>query len=1232
MAARARHRRDRRRRQLLRPRRQLAAARAGPARDRPRARPRADDGRAVRAPDDPRARTLPRRRADRGPGCAAPGGTHGRTRAAVRPARPPRRGQDRRRGDRVTPGDTAIAVIGLACRLPGADTPEALWANLIAGRESIAFFDAAGAPVGAPVVADEGEVIRAAGLVDGAEQFDAALFGFSRLEATMLDPQHRLFLETAYAALDAAGCDPRRCPGLIGVYAGGSETPYLALLRAHRDQLAGATDWQLRLATGVDFLTSRAAYELGLRGPAVTVQTGCSTSLVAIHVAAQALLAGDCDVALAGGATINIPVQLGRYTEGGILSPDGRCRAFDARAQGTVGADGVVIAVLKRLADALADRDHVHAVLLGSAVNNDADGKIGFTAPGIEGQARAIRAAHDAAGIEPHTIGLIEAHGTGTALGDPIEVAALHRAFAGHPGPCWLGSIKTNLGHTDAAAGAAGFVKAVLALERRQIPPILHFTTANPQLGLERGPFAINAAPCAWPDGPTPRRAGVSSFGIGGTNAHAVLEEAPPRPASPASGPQLVVLSAASRASLDRMAAQLAAHLYAAVERGAPPDLGDVAWTLQVGRQQHALRRFAVCDRVVDAIAALSGPLPPAIARDGAPRLVLMFPGQGGQRVGMARALYRTHHAFRDVVDRCAHLAEPALALDLRAVLYPDAAGATEAAERLADMDVAQVAVFAIEVALAELWRAWGVTPDAVVGHSLGAFAAATVAGVMSLEDALALVLARSRLLARLPPGAMLAVALPEAALAGRLGPALSIAAVNAASQCTALRRELAAGGVEARTLHIPRPAHSPALEPMLDEFEAAVRAIELRPPRLPWASDMTGDWISPRDATDPRYYAHHLRRTVRFADALSTVLDGERAAVIEAGPGRTLTQLARQHPRAAAHVILATLPHPADPTPDDRTALEAVGRLWAAGAAIDWPAIHDGPRSKVPLPTYAFDRQTYALARPDGVLQEPETIPASGRTNGRIAGTTGPMTGQTIDRTTSRIMGPAAGNASDPIDRATSRMIGPAAGNASDPIDRANGPATGRVIESVAQERDAAGNPVLVPRSGETGGGAASDPIDRANGRVIGSIAHERDAAGNPVHAPGSAATASPCAPDPDHSIALDGAVLLRVAEIFGEVLGLAEVAAHDDFFERGGDSLMAAQLATRLRAAFPGVAVRPRTVFQARTVAGLASWIAGETAHVDPTGEAPRSAGAAVEVPTPHARRSPGAQREPS
>ncbi|HYO67700.1 MAG TPA: polyketide synthase, partial [Archangium sp.] len=435
-----------------------------------------------------------------------------------------------------------LAVVGLACRFPGASNAAEFWANLVQGVESITFFGPDGRP-GAPPPEPSavGQQVPAFGMVADADGFDAEAFGCSPLEALMLDPQHRVFLECAREALEDAGYDPVRYRGAIGVYGGGSETSYLSALRARREQLAGASDWQMRLATGMDFLTSRVAYKLGLRGPAVTVQTGCSTSLVAIHLAAQALLAGDCDIALAGGAAVHAPVRLGHYSEGGPLSPDGRCRAFDAGSQGTVGSNGVGLVVLKRLTDALEDGDHIRAVILGSAINNDAAGKMGFTAPSVEGQAHVIQNAQRVAGVDPESITYIEAHGTGTRLGDPIELAALTKAFAtGSSHTCWIGSVKTNIGHTDAAAGVAGFIKTVLALEHRKLPPSLHFEKPNPEIDFAQGPFRVNTVLREWDTGEHPRRAGVSSLGIGGTNAHVVLEEAPEVAADErASTPQL---------------------------------------------------------------------------------------------------------------------------------------------------------------------------------------------------------------------------------------------------------------------------------------------------------------------------------------------------------------------------------------------------------------------------------------------------------------------------------------------------------------------------------------------------------------------------------------------------------------------------------------------------------------------------------------------------------------------
>ncbi|MDY7229539.1 type I polyketide synthase [Hyalangium rubrum] len=874
-----------------------------------------------------------------------------------------------------------IAVVGLACRLPGAANAEEFWANLAGGVESITFFGPDGRPCQQPAgESASGQEVPAFGMVADADMFDAAAFSCSPLEALMLDPQHRVFLECAREALEDAGYDPARYRGAIGVYAGGSETSYLSALRARRDLLAGASDWQLRLATGVDFLTSRVAYKLGLRGPAVTVQTACSTSLVAIHVAAQALLAGDCDIALAGGASMHVPPRFGHYSEGGPLSPDGRCRAFDSRAQGTVGSNGAALVVLKRLSDALEDGDTIRAVLRGSAINNDAAGKIGFTAPSVEGQAHVIETAQRAAGVEPEGITYIEAHGTGTRLGDPIELAALTKAFGTSQRHfCWIGSVKTNIGHTDAAAGVAGFIKTVLALEHRKLPPSLNFEKPNPEIDFEHSPFRVNTELRDWDTGGLQRRAGVSSLGIGGTNAHAVLEEAPEPPAPERSStPQLLVLSAHGPAALARAVDRLGGHL----RKHPEVPLGDVAWTLQVGRSAHAHRWFAVgrdTSEVLRALAEQEASPGGARLEPGERPVVFMFSGHGGQHVGMGRELYATQPAFREAVDECrAHLT-PLVGFDLRTVLHPepsDADALEQASARMGELVIGQLSVFVIEYAVARLWKRWGVKPAAVVGHSLGAYAAATVAGVFSLPDALRLVLERARIIASLPEGAMLAVPLPEAELAPLLQAGISLAAVNGPAQCTlagtvadieAFQARLTARGVESRILRIPRAGHSHLVEPVLAAFTACVQRVERRPPQLPWISDLTGAAVSAEQAVDPAYWVAHLRHTVRFGDALSTLLAGPASIFLEVGPGRTLATLARQHPAAGTHLSVATLPHPADNTSDLVSALTAAGRLWSVGVPLSWQGLHAGARRRrVPLPTYPFERQRYLVEAPD--------------------------------------------------------------------------------------------------------------------------------------------------------------------------------------------------------------------------------------------------------------------------
>ena len=648
----------------------------------------------------------------------------------------------------------AVAVVGMALRVPGADTPEQFWQNVRDGVESIRFFtdeELLAAGVAAQDLTDPAYV-KAFGALEGVGDFDPRFFGFSPREAQMLDPQHRLFLQCAYQALEHAGCTADPDSTVTGVYAGVGESSYLQHnLLAHEGLVERIGAFQSALGNDKDFMPTRVSYKLDLRGPSVSVQTGCSTSLVAVHMASQALINGECDVALAGGATVNALQELGyRYEEGGVLSPDGHCRAFADNAAGAVPASGAGVVVLKRLDSALADGDVIHAVIRGTAINNDGSRKVGFTAPSIEGQADAVAEALSVADVDPATVTYVEAHGTGTRIGDPIEVAALHHAFGdtGVDHRCALGSVKTNIGHLDTAAGVIGLIKATLALRARELPPSLHCDSPNPGLALADGPFYVNTVLTPWPGDVL--RAGVSSFGIGGTNAHVILEQAPQRPpAGPGRGRQVLPLSAATPTALDIAAADLAAHL-----RERPQErLDEVAYTLQCGRRTLPYRRFVVAGSTQEAAEALSGPAPahhagPETDRDR--EVVLAFPGQGTQRIGMGGALYEREPVFRAEVDRAAEILLPVLGEDIRALLYPGEQERQRAQEKIRQTQYAQPALFAVEYALATLWASWGIRPAAMLGHSLGELVAACLAGVMAYEDALRLVAVRGRLMAKL--------------------------------------------------------------------------------------------------------------------------------------------------------------------------------------------------------------------------------------------------------------------------------------------------------------------------------------------------------------------------------------------------------------------------------------------------------------------------------------------------
>ncbi len=885
-----------------------------------------------------------------------------------------------------------IAIIGLAGRFPGAKSIDEFWQNLRDGVESISFFSdeelkAAGVD---PALLDDPSYVRAHGALEGVEWFDASFFGVNPREAEIMDPQHRLFQECAWEALEAAGYNPEKYEGAIGVYAGVG-VPTYAMVNVFSNpsirQSVGALQASIRNRT--DHLSTQVSYKFNLRGPGVTVQTACSTSLVAVHLAYQSLISGECDIALAGGVTIAAPQKSGyTFQEGGILSPDGHCRAFDARAQGTVPGSGVGIVVLKRLEDAIADGDSIHAVIKGSAINNDGFMKVGYTAPGVDGQAEVIAEAMAVAGVDPETITYIEAHGTGTNLGDPIEIEALTRAFSDSTkkkGFCAIGAVKSNIGHLDTAAGVAGLIKTVLALKHRQIPPSLHYEQPNPRIDFESTPFYVNTRLSEWKREDTPRRAGVSSFGLGGTNAHVVLEEAPEVEVSSERRPwQILLQSARTSSALENATAHLAEYL----KHHTDVNLADVAYTLQVGRKAFSQRRAVIC-RNGDAVAALET-LDPKVVYTSVQEpkerpVVFMFPGQGAQYVNMGMELYQVEPTFREQVHQCCELLKPHLGFDLREVLFSSPERLEEAAEKLRQTYITQPALFVIEYALAKLWMEWGVCPETMIGHSIGEYVAACLAGVLSLKDALALVAARGRLMQDLPEGAMLTVPLPEKEVLPLLGERLSLAAVNGTSLCVVsgptdavaeLEQQLTEQGLGCRRLHTSHAFHSQMMDPILEQFARDVRKVKLNPPHIPYLSNVTGTWIRAEEATDPNYWVRHLRYTVRFADGVSELVKDPDWILLEVGPGRTLMTIARWYPgRAAGQMVLTSLPHAQDASERDPVnkdiafLLTTLGRLWIAGVHIDWSGYYNHERrQRIPLPTYPYERQRYWIdAQPQG-------------------------------------------------------------------------------------------------------------------------------------------------------------------------------------------------------------------------------------------------------------------------
>jgi phthiocerol/phenolphthiocerol synthesis type-I polyketide synthase E len=937
--------------------------------------------------------------------------------------------------------DNAIAVVGMAGKFPGANDLSAFWNNLQRGKESIV-------TLSEQELRDEGvsdktlanpSYVRRAPLLDAIDEFDADFFGFAPLAAQVLDPQHRLFLQCAWHALEDAGCDPARYDGSIGVYGTSSPSGYLLHnLLSHRDPNAVLAEglnfdqFSLFLQNDKDFLTTRVSHAFNLRGPSLAVQTACSSSLVAVHLACLSLLSGECDMALAGGSSLCIPHRVGYWNSpGSMVSAVGHCRPFDVRADGTVFGSGVGMVVLKPLQAAIDAGDRVHAVIRGSAINNDGSQKMGYAAPNPVAQADVIAEAHAVSGIDSSTVSYVECHGTATPLGDPIEIQGLRAAFevseTPRAAPCVLGSVKSNIGHLEVAAGIAGLIKTILCLKNKALPATLHYTSPNPELHLDTSPFTVRNTLTPWEwDGP--RRAGVSSFGVGGTNAHLVLEEAPevPSHARP-TGPQVLLLSAKTAAALEESRSTLATAL-AGPDAPGLADLADVAYTL-AGRRKHNYTLAAVVHDHEQAATVLRAAehdnifegeaVTEAASSD---RVVFLSPGQGAQHVDMAKGLYDSEPVFAEHFDACAAGFREETGIDVHAEIFGGSATTLE------HIDRAHPALFAVGYALAKLAESYGIRAGAYAGHSIGEYIAATLAGVFDLETAIKVVSKRAELLHASPAGAMVAVALGPDAVAEHLMPGVDIAVVNDPASCVvagadepirAFIQRLGEHGILARRVRVSHAAHSSSMDAVVPEFQDFLSRVQLREPHTPLLSNVTGTWMSAEEATDPARWARQIRATVRFSDELEAMLADPHRILVELGPGGSLTGSAVRHPKwSTGHRAVRLMRHPVQSIDDRDAFLLALGQLWSAGVAVDWSPLTgvsaDAQPQLVSLPGYPFARQRHWVepaATVRTVTTDASLPVANGATNG-AAVHRGPGTGagsgteETLHRIWSQCLG----------------------------------------------------------------------------------------------------------------------------------------------------------------------------------------------------------------------------------
>ncbi|SDX35788.1 thioester reductase domain-containing protein [Marininema mesophilum] len=875
-----------------------------------------------------------------------------------------------------------IAIVGMACRFPGGSHIDAFWENLKNGVESVTHFsdeELRDAGIDWETIRHP-EYVKAGGAIAGTEWFDHHLFGYSPREAEVMDPQVKVLHECAWEALEHSGYATDEMEELVGVYIGsGTNLYWMNTVFQH----AGDFMREALLLNSSQFFSTRLSHQLNLKGPSYTVQTACSSSLVAVHLAAQALLSGDCDMALAGGVSITLPEKRGYfYQEGMIMSPDGHCRPFDAGAKGTVNGNGAGVVVLKRLEDAIAAGDNIYAVVKGTAINNDGADKISFTAPSVDGQAEAIRAAHQMAEVEPESISYVETHGTGTVLGDPIEVEGLKVAFhTNKRNYCALGSVKANIGHLDNAAGIAGFIKTALSLKHRLIPSSINFEQPNEKIDFANSPFYVNTQLQEWRPSSSPLRAGVSSFGIGGTNAHAILEEAPDRGESdPGRSDHVLALSAQSKKSLDEQGKRLLTYL----EQHPDVNIADIAYTLLIGRKKCRYNRTWVVSDSKEAKEQLSAnqltkSSPITVAGKSSQPITFLFPGQGSQYPNMGRDLYREEKVFREEVDRCCAILQRVRGDDFKEILFPTRTEVSEQDHIHQTMNT-QPAVFIFEYALAKTLMSWGIRPDRFIGHSVGEYVAACLSGVLSLENALRFISTRAELMQGVAPGSMVSVMAPKDNILPRLKGNLSLAVENAPSLCVVagpdkemeeLLDSFAQEEIQYKKLITSHAFHSAMMEPILHAFREKAKTMDFHEPKIPYISNVTGTWITSADATDPEYWVTHLRQTVQFSQGVKELLKDTNQILLEVGPGRGLSTLVRQHlPKPSTHLVATTVPTSKEKGSDYRFLLQNIAKLHASGVKVDWMQFFSGERRfRIPLPTYPFDRQLFRIQpQRDGV------------------------------------------------------------------------------------------------------------------------------------------------------------------------------------------------------------------------------------------------------------------------